>query len=426
MSNLKLSLLAEGLTTRSVNKLSELVDKKNQEGEKVYNFTLGDFLPNVFPIPEKLEQEIINGYLNKHTNYSYVGGVEKLRTAIANHLKFFGQFDYQKDEIIAASGARPLIYLLFQALLDPKDKIIYTVPSWNTQYFIYMANAEPIVITTKPQNDFLITPDDLKPHLKEAVLININSPLNPGGTIMDNKTLKGIFDLIVAENEDRIKHNKKPLYIFFDIIYWLLIYNEKKFTNPIKLNPKIRDYVIFIDGISKCFAATGVRVGWAFGPKIIIEKMRNILSHIGAWAPQPEQVGTANFLADHQAVSIFLEKFKKEISTRLNIFYDTMCKLKERGLPVDAIKPQGALYLSLKLDILGAKTPGNKTLSTIDDVLEYLIDEAKMAVVPFHLFGMEEDSCWYRLSVGTCSIDDARQASASLTNAMRNLIIKGL
>ncbi|MBU0744424.1 MAG: aminotransferase class I/II-fold pyridoxal phosphate-dependent enzyme [Gammaproteobacteria bacterium] len=421
MANLKLSKLAEGLTSRSISKLSEKVDKRNEQGEKTFNFTLGDFAPQHFPIPSELEDEIIAAYKGKHTNYPYVGGMEELRIAIAKHIKFHGQFDYQPDEIIVSSGARPLIYLLFKAIVDPGEKIIYTVPSWNNQYFIYLANATPLIITTKPENNFLITAEELKPHIKEAVLININTPLNPSGTILEQNTLKDILDLIVAENEIRIQNQQKPLYVFFDIIYWFLIYNDNEYINPISLNPKIKDYVVFIDGISKCFAATGVRVGWAFGPKPIIETMRSMLAHLGAWAPKPEQIGTAKYLQKQQTVTNFLDKFKKDIFERLNIFYDTIQNLKRAGYKVDAIEPQGAIYLSIKLDIIGTKTKDNKTLATVEDILEYLLDEAKMALVPFYFFGMEEESPWFRLSVGTCSIDDAKDAAGFITKAIESL-----
>jgi len=423
MANHKLSKLAENLTLRSVSKLSEKIDKKNQQGGKIFNFTLGDFLPQQFAIPSLLEEEIIKAYKGKNTNYPFVSGVEELRTAISEHIKYHGQFEYQPEDIIVASGARPLIYLLFKTLVDPGEKIIYTTPSWNTQYFIYLANAIPVVITTKPENGFLITASDLKPYIKEAVLININSPLNPCGTILSKHALQEIFDLIVEENIQRSATKQKPLYVFFDIIYWFLVYNEIQYINPISLNPKIKDYIVFVDGISKCFAATGVRVGWAFGPQTIIEKMRSISAHLGAWAPKPEQIGTAKYLKNYHAVTTFLSTFKKEIFDRLNIFYITIQKLKNAGYKVDAIEPQGALYLSIKLDIIGAKTKDNKTLANVEDILEYLLEEAKTALVPFYFFGMDENMPWFRLSAGTCSTEEAKTAANLISHAIQKLSV---
>jgi len=426
MKNLKISKLAEGFTSLAISNISEKIDKKRQQGEKIFNFTLGDFSPQQFAIPYELETEIITAYREKHTNYSFVGGIEELRTAIAKHIKVFEQFDYDPDEIIVTSGARPLIYILFKTLVDPGEKIIHTVPSWNNQPFIELAGAIPIVIKAKPENNFLITAKDLEPHLKEAVLITINSPLNPSGTVFKRQALKEILDLIVAENKTRVKHNQKPLYVFFDIIYWVLTYNGIKCDNPIALNPEIRDYVIFIDGITKCFAATGVRVGWAFGPKRIIEKMRSVLAHIGAWAPKPEQIGTARYLQQHDAIANFLSNFKNEILTRLNIFYTAIQKLKKSGYRVDAIEPQGAIYLSIKLDLIGAKTEDKKTLETVDDVLAYLLEDAKVALVPFYFFGMDKNFPWFRLSVGTCSVDEAKTAADNISQSVRKLEINSI
>jgi aspartate aminotransferase len=420
-SHLKLSKLATEMISTSISGLSEKIDEKREKGQSIFNFTLGDFSPTHFPIPALLEEEIINAYRQKQTNYPFVGGMRILREAIAKHIKRFGDFDYQPDEIIVTSGARPLTYLLFRMVVNPGEKIIYTVPSWNNQHYIYLANAKPIVITASPENNFLITAKDLKPHIKKAALITMNSPLNPSGTIFDRKTLKEIFDLVVVENKRRILKKQKPIYIFFDIIYWLLIYNEKKYQNPLKLNKKIKDYVIFIDGISKCFASTGVRVGWAFGPKPIIAKMRTMLADLGAWTPKPEQMGTARFLQNNQAVTNFMTHFKKEIYNRLNIFYTTIQDLKSQGYKVDAITPQGALYLSIKFDLIGAKTRNNKMLNDIDDVLNYLLEEAKIGIVPFYFFGIKKTLPWFRLSVGTCSMDEAKQACEWIKKAVTSL-----
>ena len=415
----QLSRLATKLTSLSISKLSEKVEERRAKGETIFNFTLGDFAPKHFPIPTKLKAEIIKAYQEKHTNYSFVGGILELRKAIAQHIKLHGQFNYKPEEIIVASGARPLIYLLFRTLVDPKEKIIYTAPSWNTEYFIYLTGAVPIRIRTEAKNNFLPKASELKPHLKNAVLISFNSPANPSGTMFDQKTLKEILDLIVIENRARAHKKQKPLYIFFDIIYWLLIYNGSSYKNPTLLNKEIKDYTIFVDGISKCFAATGVRVGWAFGAQMIIEKMRSMLSHIGAWAPKPEQVGTAKFLNDNRAVTSFLASFKKELLARLNIFYTIIQKLKTDGYPVDAISPQGALYLSIKLDLIGLKARNNRRLINVDEILTLLIKDSGIALVPFHLFGMPKNLPWFRLSVGTCSISEAKLAAERL----RQLVI---
>jgi len=205
------------------------------------------------------------------------------------------------------------------------------------------------------------------------------------------------------------------------MIYWILVYGDTKHYNPIELNPEIRDYIIFIDGISKCFAATGVRLGWAFGPKPIIKKISAILAHIGAWSPKPEQVATGRFLNNKTAVDEFFGNFKNELFTRLNTFYEGIMDIKKSGYDVDAIYPQGALYLTVKLNLVGKKTDDGKVLKNIDDVLSFILEEGKIALVPFYAFGAEKDSPWFRLSVGTCSKEEAKDAIKMLKTTVDKL-----
>src|SRR5690606_29455852 len=174
------------------------------------------------------------------------------------------------------------------------------------------------------------------PHIRNVNLIALCSPLNPTGTTFDKETLLGISQLVIDENKRRIAENIKPLYILYDQIYWQLTYGAIEHYNPVSLLPEMKAYTLFVDGISKAFAATGVRVGWAFGPLHVIDKMKAMLSHIGAWAPKAEQVATANFLSQTEAVSTYLNHIKEELNYRLIAFYDGFERLKDLGLPVRA------------------------------------------------------------------------------------------
>ena len=129
------------------------------------------------------------------------------------------------------------------------------------------------------------TPETVRPALKGATLLALCSPLNPTGTTFTKEGLEQICDLVIAENASR-GPEEKPLYIMYDQIYWVLTYGNTKHYDPVSLRPELRNYTIYVDGLSKSFAATGVRVGWAFGPQVIIDKMKAILSHVGAWAPK--------------------------------------------------------------------------------------------------------------------------------------------
>ncbi len=415
-----LSQTAQNLLGSEIRKISGAINERIEKGEKIYNLTIGDFSPKVFPIPAGLKEEIIKAYREDQTNYPPADGVKITREAISEFLKERGGIDYKPSEIIIGAGARPLTFSLYMAVVDPGDTIIYPAPSWNNNCYIQLFGGKGAPIETSPETNFVPAADSIKPYINDASLIALNSPLNPSGTAFAEVELRKICDMIVEENKRRGK-DKKPIYLFFDQVYWILTYGEIKHFNPVELCPEIRDYIIFIDGISKCFAATGVRVGWAFGPKPIIDKMNSIMSHLGAWAPKPEQIGLARFLKKKDEVDKFFGNFKNELIKRLNIFYDTFTQLKSEGYKVDAISPQGAIYLTVKLELNGMKTPAGDVLKSTDDVLKYILDEAKTALVPFYAFGASKKSPWYRLSVGTCNVQDAHDASIALKDALHKL-----
>lgn len=419
--DLILSKTAQELIPSGIRKISDKVNERIEKGEKIFNLTIGDFSPKVFPIPSALKDEIKKAYDEAQTNYPPSDGVAGLRKAVSNYIKERGGFDYGTDEIVIGSGARPLTYTLMKTLVDPGEKIVYPAPSWNNNCYVQLIDAVPVTVLTKFENNFVPTAEELKPHIHDAALIALNSPQNPSGTVFTKEELKKVLDLIVDENKKREKENRKPLYVFYDMIYWILVYGDTRHYNPVELNPEIRDYIIFIDGISKCFAATGVRLGWAFGPKPVIKKISAILAHIGAWSPKPEQVATGRFLMNTSAVDGFFSEFKNELFTRLNTFYEGIMEIKKSGYDVDAIYPQGALYLTVKLNLVGKKTADGKVLNNIDDVLGYILEEGKIALVPFYAFGAEKDSPWFRLSVGTCSKEEAKDAVKMLKATVEKL-----
>ena len=203
--------------------------------------------------------------------------------------------DYGTSEILVASGGRPLIYAVFRAVCDKGDKVIYAVPSWNNNHYTHFVGGEHIVIEAKAENNFMPTADDIRPYIKEATLISLCSPQNPTGTTFKKEELEAICDLVIEENTRRGDGEKK-LYVMYDQMYWHLTYGDIHHYNPVSLRPAMRNYTIYIDAISKVFAATGVRVGWSVGPAIVINKMKAILTHVGAWAPMAEQKAVANYL----------------------------------------------------------------------------------------------------------------------------------
>lgn len=419
--DLKVSKLAENIIGSEIIKLAAEVNEKIKKGEKVYNLTIGDFNPKVFPIPAELKRAIIQEYENDQTNYPAADGMVELRTAVSRLLKERGELDYKPEEIVIAGGARPVIYAIFRALVDPGDTVLFPVPSWNNNHYTYLNNAEGILIETKAEHKFMPTAADLKPHISKANLIALCSPLNPTGTTFRKNDLEEICDLILAENTKRNAEGKKPLYLMYDQIYWALTFGETKHYNPVTLRPEMKNYTIFVDGISKSLAATGVRVGWSMGPKKIIDKMKSILTHIGAWAPKAEQVASATYLNDLKGYDQFLGEIKTKINDRLVGFYKGFQALKSEGFKVDAIAPEAAIYLTVQFALHGQKTPDGNILKTTQDVTKYILDDAQVALVPFYAFGASPDSSWYRLSVGTCKLEDVDGVIENLRKSLKKL-----
>ncbi|MBL7742651.1 MAG: aminotransferase class I/II-fold pyridoxal phosphate-dependent enzyme [Chitinophagaceae bacterium] len=417
---MKLSHLAETLIGSEIVKLGGEIREKIRQGERIYNFTVGDFDPSIFPIPKELEDAIVDAYRNHFTNYPAAEGNLDLRESIHSFIKDTENLDYTINEILVASGGRPLIYSVFRAICDKGDKIIYAVPSWNNNHYTHFVGGEHIVIEAKAENNFMPVARDIRPHIKEAVLISLCSPQNPTGTTFKRRDLEAICDLVIEENKRR-GENEKKLYVMYDQMYWHLTYGDIQHYDPVSLRREMREYTIFIDAISKVFAATGVRVGWSLGPATIISKMKAILTHLGAWAPMAEQKAVANFLGKRDAINKYLSHFKSEIEERLHLIYDGFMQLKKEGLAVDAIAPEAAIYLTIKIDLAGKKTSQGNIIENQGDVTAYILNEAKLAVVPFYAFGADRSSAWYRLSVGTCKKEEIGEMIGKLREALKKL-----
>lgn len=417
MPTQQLSQLAETLIGSEIVKLGAEIKAKMKAGQSIYNFTIGDFDSNVFPVPALLRELVAEAYAEGFTNYPPAEGNLELRQAVSAFLEEREGLSYTPQEILIAAGGRPLIYAAYRAIVDKGERVVYAVPSWNNNHYVHFTEGEHVVLETKPENRFMPTAQELAPHLKGARLLALCSPLNPTGTTFTAEELAAICDLVLAENASR-GNNEKPLYVLYDQIYWTLTYGTIEHVNPVSLRPDMRKYTVFVDGISKAFASTGVRVGWGMGPEHVIAKMKAINSHVGAWAPMAEQRATQLFLERTDAVSSYLDSFKEALEARLVGIYEGFMALKAKGYPVDAIAPQAAIYLTIKIDLVGKTTAAGRKLESQRDVTAYLLDEAHLAVVPFSAFGAPANSPWYRLSVGTCKLEDIPQMLADLEQAL--------
>jgi aspartate aminotransferase len=389
-------------------------------GERICNLTVGDFDPKQFPIPAFLEEQIALALHRRETNYPPSPGVPVLRTAVAAWYERELGLDYSADEVLVTSGSRPAIYGAFITLVDPRDRVVFGVPSWNSNYYCHLSGAMPVSVVCDASAAFLPNAAQLRDAVRGARLLVLNSPLNPCGTAFDAKSLGAICDVVLEENTRR-KAGERPLYLLYDQVYWKLTFGDTVHVHPVGLRPAMRPYTVYVDGMSKAFAATGVRVGWVVAPPDIIKAMNDFLGHVGTWAPRAEQIASAELLGRPETIAEYHREFIAGLRARLEALYSGIAKLKSDGFPVDAVAPMGAMYLSARFALHGMKNGGGDMMRTNDDVRRWLLSECGLAVVPFQAFGSADETGWFRLSVGAAAMSDIAAALPRIRSALTRL-----
>ena len=412
-----LSGMAKGLIGSEILRIASEIRAAVTAGQKIANFTVGDFSPREFPIPDRLRDGTLRALAAGETNYPPSDGVLRLREAVREFWRDRLQIEAPLQSIVIAGGSRPVIYATYRALVEPGDAVVYPVPSWNNNHYCHLVGAKGIALETDPEHGFLPTASSLKPLLKSARLIALNTPLNPAGTVLSPDEVRRISEAVVEENRRRDRSGGKPLYVLYDQVYWMLTFGSARHEIPTRAVPEVARYMVFVDGISKSFAATGVRVGWCIGPTAVVAAIRDILGHVGAWAPRAEQVATAELLRDPAAMDAYVRHHVGRLQERLDRLHEGFSRMAQAGLPVRDIPPQGAIYLSVKFDLIG-----KRGFRTNDEVRRYLLDEAGFAAVPFQAFGLSGENGWFRLSVGAVSVRDIDEALPRVETALRKAI----
>jgi len=391
--------------------IASQVRQLQAQGREICNLTVGDFRPGRFPIPEALSEQVSIAYGQGQTNYPPADGVPELKEAIAGLYKREMGLDYGSDSVCVGSGARPPLYASWRLLTKPGDVTVSFLPSWNMGYYAHFCQTDHRFVPTTADNNFFPTPDQVSKAIVRARMLLINSPLNPTGTAISADVLEGIARAIVDENKRR--GSDPPVMLVYDQVYWMLTANGVQHHNPVQLVPEVAPFVINIDAISKCFAATGLRVGWGVMPRFIQPKMRALIGHMGAWPARPEQLATAWLLNHPEVMHQYMGEMKQRVADRLDLLFNGVMEMKAAGLPVDAIAPQGAIYLTLNVDLIGRGFDSN------EGIRHYLLEEAGVAVVPFQAFDMPEETGWFRMSVGAVSCDELDDALGRIQKAIR-------
>ena len=401
-----LSRLAQGLVGSEVLRIAGEVRAAMATGRTICNLTVGDFDPKEFPLPAKLAADIKGALDAGHSNYPPSNGIPELRKAVVEfYVRELG-LEYPVDSVVIAAGARPLIYATYKTLVDAGDTVVFPVPSWNNNHYIYMTGAKGVPLEVTREHQFHPTPEQIAAVLPQARLIALSSPLNPTGTTMRPEVLERISRMVVDENARRATTGERPVFIMYDQVYWATAFDTGLPLSPPALVPEVAPYTILIDAISKSLAATGLRVGWGLAHPAIIARMSDLLGHVGAWAPKPEQVATAAFVRDKAAWDQYRGEMAERLRARLDLLHAGFTRMRSRGIPVEAVSPEGTLYLSVRFP-LGVTVRG-RALTTNEDVRRLLLDEAGIAVVPFQAFALPHEDGWFRISVGAVSVEAVR------------------
>jgi len=412
--------MVRGLVGSEILRIAGDVRRMVAAGHQVCNLTVGDFDTSQFPIPAELADGIRRALDAGETNYPPSNGLLPLREAVADFVARNWGARYPVESVLIASGARPILYAAYRSVINPGDKIVYPVPSWNNNHYTWLSGGEPVLIETRPEDGFMPTLEQLAPHMRSARMICLNSPLNPAGTVITEQQLRAILEAVVEENRRRARSGSAALFLLHDQVYASLVFGDARHHMPVALVPESAPWVISLDGISKAFAATGLRVGWMLAAPELTARAKDVLGHVGAWAPRPEQVALAAFLNDEPAVARFQREMNERVQARLDALCEGFTRLEGAGYPVACIRPQGAIYLSLRLDLVGRSVNGER-LEGNEAIRKLLLDRARLAVVPFQAFGLERDTGWFRLSVGAVSLDDIEQGFVRLRDMLDGL-----
>lgn len=337
------------------------------QGVDVLDFSVGE--PD-FPTPEPIKRAGKEAIDRNLTRYTANEGTLELRQAIAEKLRRDNGLDYATDCILVSPGAKASLYNAVMALFDPGDPVLVPAPYWVTYpEQLRLAGAVPVVLETDETAGFKLRPEQIAA-APPAKGIFLNYPSNPTGACYSREELEGIAAACVA----------KGLWVIADEIYEKLLYDGKAFVSIAACGASIRERTVVVNGMSKAFAMTGWRLGYAAGPKAILEAMGKVQSHATSHPASMAQYAGAVALRDAgDAVAAMAREFQAR--------RDAVVRRLE-GIPgLTCVRPDGAFYVFPNVSGLFGRTIAGRTLTCGQDVAELLLESARVAVVPGEAFG---------------------------------------
>lgn len=338
-----------------------------------------------FDTPPHVKQAAIEAIGRGETKYTPVTGTAALKKAITEKFKRENGLDYSTNQIIAGVGAKQVIFNALLATINAGDEVIIPAPYWvSYPDMVLFAEGTPVTVPCLEKDGFKLKPEALEKAINEKTKwLIINSPSNPTGAAYTRQELRALADILV-------KH--PHVLILADDIYEHLIYDGFTFHTIAQVAPELYERTLTVNGLSKAYAMTGWRIGYAGGPKPLITAIADIQSH-----------STSNTCSISQAASVaalngkqeFLQDWRDSFAHRRNLVVDALNAIS--GL--SCLKPEGAFYVFPNMQgLIGKKTPQGGTITTSADLCDYLLNEALVATVPGSAFGLEG---YFRISYAT-------------------------
>lgn len=338
-----------------------------------------------FDTPDNIKAAAIDAIQRGETKYTAVPGIVELRQAIVRKYKRENNLDYTADQVIVGTGGKQILYNAFAATLNPGDEVIIPAPYWVSYPDMVLLNGgEPVFAETTLEDSFKLTPAALEAAITPKTKWFIfNSPSNPSGAAYSHDELKALTDVLV-------KH--PHVWILTDDMYEHLCYGDFKFATPAEVEPALYSRTLTMNGVSKAYAMTGWRIGYAAGPLELIKGMTNVQGQstsatcsISQWAAVEALDGPQDFIAERRDV---FEQRRNLVVSMLN-----------QATGIDCPMPEGAFYVypSCK-DCIGKKTPDGKTIGTDEDFVTALLEAEGVAVVHGSAFGLGPN---FRISYAT-------------------------
>jgi aspartate aminotransferase len=411
-----LSELANGIERSRILSIATQVKKMKAEGKLVTAFTVGDFSPEQFEVPESFTKELIEAVKQNQTNYPPAAGLPELRENLSNWMIYKYGLNVGSEGIIVGSGARPVLFASFKLFLEPGEGLAHGVPAWNNHYYVHLNSAVDIAIQGTSDSRFLPTAEGIRERISEIRVLILNSPLNPTGTCFTANELGAICDVVLAENEKRRQSGKKPVMLVYDQVYSTMTAKGIEHVHPVQVRPDMFEFTITLDAISKSLTATGLRLGWMALPPKLASPVIALIGHMGSWPARPIQQAAAKTYSNPKQLESYFEDLDSRISDRMEILFTSLSKMKDSGFPVDFISPQGGIYLSTRFNLFSTLR-----VNTNEEIRLWLLNEAGIAVIPFQAFGLEDESGWFRISIGAVSVEEVSAAMVRLENALKNI-----